>query len=169
MGADIHIYAERKLKTGPWAMAREFTGIDLRSFHVGPVKLTSNCLRPNVSGRNYNFFAALAGVRGVGPEPRGLPDDISPLVAEEADSWDGDGHSHSWMSARDFIPIFIAHKMSEENVLKIARDRIDGISSEKLLSEVCSDYIGVNIPSKWTDKGEIIYLDDIRFVFWFDN
>ena len=31
-------------------------------------------------------------------EPRGLPNDVSSEVKSQAESWDGDGHSHSWFT-----------------------------------------------------------------------
>ena len=172
MGTDIHIYAERKLQDGQWAMERKFEGNSVKSFDVNPEELSNNYsswCRPTISGRNYRFFAALAGVRGDGPDARGLPKDVSPFVAEEAISWGGNGHTHSWMSARELIPIFMRHKMPEEDVVKITKDRLDGTSPEELLANVCSDYIGVHIPRKWTENTESIDIDRVRFVFWFDN
>lgn len=79
MGADIHVVLE--VSTGdprrPW---READG-----------------LRDAATNRNYSLFAALAGVRGDGPEPRGLPDDTSHTVKEQLYGWDCDAHSMSWL------------------------------------------------------------------------
>lgn len=49
-------------------------------------------------GRNYALFADLAGIRGYGPDPKGIPDGISSIVAKVISQWKGDGHSHSFMS-----------------------------------------------------------------------
>jgi hypothetical protein len=67
------------------------------------------------TGRNYDLFAILADVRngrgfagvvtgeGFNPidDPRGVPEDASAYVKEECERWDGDGHSHSYMTLRD--------------------------------------------------------------------
>ena len=46
--------------------------------------------------RNYELFSRLAGVRGtLEPiaQPRGLPDDISPILVASAKRWEGDAHN----------------------------------------------------------------------------
>ena len=73
------------------------------------------------SGRNYDLFAILANVRngygfagcdtGNGFNPilgrenpaRGLPEDASPEVTRESVSWDGDGHSHNWLTVQELL------------------------------------------------------------------
>ncbi len=73
--------------------------------------------KPYYDGRNYNLFAILADVRngrgfagiktgdGFNPiaPPRGLPDDVSPEVKAESDSWSCDGHSHSHFTLREIL------------------------------------------------------------------
>lgn len=68
-------------------------------------------------GRNYDLFAMLAGVRngrgfagcktgeGFVPiaEPKGVPEDASPGYAWEAERWDCDGHSHSWLTVAELL------------------------------------------------------------------
>lgn len=70
-------------------------------------------------GRNYELFAVLADVRNFGwggdvdyadgdkrtpiAAPRGLPDDVSTEVRKDSDSWDCDGHSHSWFTLRELL------------------------------------------------------------------
>jgi hypothetical protein len=60
--------------------------------------------------RNYSLFTILAGVRDYDREgytrpiiaaPRGIPKDASFEYAEEVDEWEGDGHSHSYVTARE--------------------------------------------------------------------
>lgn len=58
--------------------------------------------------RNYSLFATLADVRNYGnttciDTPRGLPNDVSPEVKEEAEGWGIDGHSHSYFTLRELI------------------------------------------------------------------
>lgn len=66
-------------------------------------------------GRNYDLFSMLADVRnGYGfagcPTgeyiqpicgPKGVPDDASPEYLQIVERWDGDGHSHSWLTLRE--------------------------------------------------------------------
>lgn len=73
---------------------------------------TLNCI---YNGRSYDTFAILADVRngkgfagvktgdGFNPisQPKGLPYDVSEEVKNESDYWDGDGHSHSWISLKE--------------------------------------------------------------------
>ena len=172
MGADIHIYAERKLKDGTWAMSH-----DLKNFMDGKAlrlhmsmtdpnaKYELHWCSPRIGTRNYQFFAALAGVRGEGPEARGLPDDVSPLVAEEAENWDGDGHSFSWYSARDMVPIFMEYHMSEPERAELVSMKVEG-SNFDMTQRVLEKYIGIDVPY---GKDNIQDVDALRFVFWFDN
>lgn len=92
MGCDIHIWTEVR-KDGKW----EISGY-----------------QPNGS-RNYNTFAILANVRngrgfagiktgeGFNPisDPKGVPDDASPEYLEAVDQWEGDGHSHSFLTMQE--------------------------------------------------------------------
>lgn len=81
------------------------------------------------SGRNYDLFGILANVRngvgfagvktGEGFIPilmdlygdqykenwyvRGLPEDLSPELQAAADYWDGDGHSHNWLTVQEVL------------------------------------------------------------------
>ncbi len=93
MGCDIHEWVERKAANG-W----EMTDVNL-----------------NI-GRNYDLFGMLADVRngvgfagvdmgdgfvpvlGRGEPTRGVPDDASPEYRSEVESWECDGHSHSWLT-----------------------------------------------------------------------
>lgn len=57
------------------------------------------------SGRNYELFGILAGVRDRNndmiDDPRGLPEDVSSVTKKESDRWDSDGHSHSWLTLKE--------------------------------------------------------------------
>ena len=155
MGADIHIYAEKKLENGDWATFSTFPTISLRAYGVPVEEGKSDIAWPTVTNRNYAFFAALAGVRGHGPEPRGLPDDISPLVAEEYEGWGQDGHSASWCSADEFLPIYLEHKFPEEAVQLVGGHT----TKDRLIYQ----HFGMETWKEHTT------LNHYRFVFWFDN
>jgi hypothetical protein len=58
-------------------------------------------------GRNYYLFGILAGVRNglITPiaEPKGLPKDVSKPIKELSERWNGDGHSHTWLSLKELL------------------------------------------------------------------
>lgn len=109
MGCDIHFYVEHLDEDGDWRLA-----------HKPEVKYAGKEYQYEANyygydGRNYDLFAVLADVRnGVGfagvvtgqklpiiDDPRGLPDDVTQVVAEESEEWGIDGHSHSWFTLRE--------------------------------------------------------------------
>ena len=95
MGCDIHDFVEIKVN-GKWEM-------------LGDVFETYDRLptRHPYDGRCYSLFALLAGVRGrdILPiaEPKGIPDDASIDYFEECKKWEGDGHSHSYLTLKEII------------------------------------------------------------------
>ena len=154
MGADIHIYAEKKLKNGDWSLFSTFPSVSCKSFGIEqPESRHTSIIWPLVGSRDYNFFGALANVRREGPDPRGLPDDLSPYVAQEWEHWRSDGHSASWYSAEEFLPLYLEHKHPEECV-----QLVGGHTTKEQLLDT---YFGI---STWDQD-----IADYRFVFWFDN
>lgn len=131
MGCDIHLVLEIKDDLGKWIGVNQFTG-----------RLSSEkkwCSWP-CTDRDYQRFALLAGVRGTGPVPKGMPDDISETAAYLAYKWAGDGHSHSWISLKEAMAIWE--------------------TTSNTTHEYPSDYwFGV-------DEDEV---EKHRLVFWFDN
>lgn len=111
MGCDIHLYAEVKVD-GKWASrenwCREYDDQDADNVPYKDRLYTK---------RSYDTFAILADVRngrgfagivtgeGFNPisAPRGLPPDVSPQVKAQSNSWDGDGHSHSWLTLNELL------------------------------------------------------------------
>lgn len=102
MGADIHIVIEA-LPRG----RTEWVGVGTTQFSLNFIDhYTSDVDKwptiTRLSNRNYTFFAALAGVRGEGPAPLGLPKDASSMT-----KWllrqDDYFHSHSHCSLQEFI------------------------------------------------------------------
>jgi hypothetical protein len=95
MGCDIHAFLERKHK-GKYVMVKELQrGYGKDCYHAY-----------EMVDRSYDFFAALAGVRGEGPVAIGLPRDLSESVAYFMDDGGSDFHSHSWMMADRFCQIY---------------------------------------------------------------
>lgn len=84
MGCDIHSYIEYK-KNGQWK--------------------SESCY----IGRDYALFGLLAGVRGVSIKPiaeeRGLPPDVTKRVQQQSNAWDGDGHSHSYVTLEELLEL----------------------------------------------------------------
>lgn len=150
MGCDIHFVVEAKVETGEWigvyvehmtpdmAFSANENFLTDKNGHTYPIGL-----------RNYNFFAALAGVRGDGPPAKGIPTDVSATARVMIERDGEDGHSHSWCSMEEFITKWL-ETTCFENVAAIR------LSGKKL---AIHEVIGV-----WDDE-----LADMRVVFWFDN
>lgn len=132
MGCDIHVYVERKIND-EWHMIH---AVDREA---------------KADKRDYAFFASLCGVRGEGPEPKGLPPDVSPATQYHADTW-ADGHSHSWETYTEFID------------KKLVLMKLRGESEKSGHSRGYYEYIilGCELASSET-------ADLFRVVFWFDN
>lgn len=159
MGADIHMYVERKLPTGEWATVQTFEPVDKTA--VG-MNNAYDWMFYGVCNRNYGLFAALAGVRGNGPDPLGIPDDASPLYLHHVQEWLGDGHSHSWCSATTFANKYIATLDSDSHAVKrFASWVLDGGSNNAVLR-----FLDVYCSVRVDEKGNA---DDYRFCFFFDN
>jgi len=114
MGCDIHFYVEIK-KDEKWVSADKWSAdpYDCGDLEDIGIKWDDRFY----TGRNYDLFAMLANVRngrgfagvptGTGfipiAEPRGLPEDASPEVKAISDRWNGDGHSHSWLTLAELL------------------------------------------------------------------
>jgi hypothetical protein len=110
MGCDIHCYAE-KLINGEWKQITGFKSnyYDKNSSYFNDERYL-NSPHP-YDGRNYSLFAFLADVRNefgfariepISP-PRGLPEDLSKEILNEASGWKSDGHSYSWLLLNELI------------------------------------------------------------------
>lgn len=105
--------------------------------------------------RNYMLFGFLAGIRGVEQAfpIRGLPRDLSAVTELAANWWLGDGHTHSWIGIEEIVEVITRFP-------KMFADY--GTGSKYLFG---NGY-----------EGFLLYRDeypecieDIRWVFWFDN
>jgi hypothetical protein len=99
------------------------------------------------TGRNYDLFAAIAGVRGGGPSPKGIPDDASDLAHLAIAAYGSDGHSHTWLSEEEAIHIWAPHILKDS----------DWVAPER--RQKVGDYLGMG------DVGRNQY----RLVIFFDN
>ena len=100
MGCDIHGVVERKVE-GHWIAVRTLHGFESQQKNE-----YGNCwASPLAKARNYERFAALAGVRGDGPAARGLPLDAS-LTARHLFQHEGD-HTPSWLPLAEATAIFL--------------------------------------------------------------
>ena len=100
MGCDIHLVLERK-HGERWIAVDTFCGHDIDN-------RTDNLdwAAPAATARNYKRFAALAGVRGNGPSPHGVPNNASETTKFLVENYGDDGHSHSYLSLEKAIKIF---------------------------------------------------------------
>jgi hypothetical protein len=113
MGCDIHLYVEKR-DGDRWVSADKWSPNEYHAKYPEDgepeyeIKYEDRFYRD----RNYDLFAMLANVRnGVGfagcdtgdgfkpiALPKGLPADVSPEIRAESDRWNGDGHSHSYLT-----------------------------------------------------------------------
>lgn len=112
--------------------------------------------------RDYDLFSYLCGVRGtedakplIWKKNRGLPENISVVTQMDIDEWGDDGHDHNYLNAPEIMLL--------EEWLRVNR-------SEDFPERQWGYLFGVG----WggftmypEDRPKIV--DDVRFVFWFDN
>ena len=104
MGCDIHMLIERRDDQGRWHMWTQVFGEAARE-------------------RNYKRFAALAGVRGDGPDAKGLPIDLSEDAAFAKENGYALGeHSFSWLPLAEAATIFDATDWNDKKYQRWMRD-----------------------------------------------
>lgn len=154
MGCDIHIVVERKWE-GRWIGLHAVPY--MRTYERKDEEpLRSNFVSWDMKNRNYDLFAKLAGVRGDGPEPKGIPDDASELSRMEIDSWGSDGHSHSYCTVREFFDLF-----RECNEWAVTAELLEGSAKVSI-----PDLMGISYDEAY--EGTAVETN-YRVVFWFDN
>jgi hypothetical protein len=116
MGTDIHCYVEaRNQETGKWEQITGFVSdyYDPESEYFS--KPEFKFAESPLDSRNYDEFALLANVRNgrgfagcdtgdaIQPisMPKGLPTDVCDSIKAQSDEWSCDGHSHSWLTAKE--------------------------------------------------------------------
>jgi hypothetical protein len=146
VGCDIHIILEAKNDEGRWVGMYHYNGISAEALGIDGSDKQGRYAYWKILNRDYDLFASLAGVRGNGPKPRGLPPDASELSRMTVDSWAGDGHSHSWGLLSEIGGKFLARV---NPAAMIAEDRYEQVAQLFNLGRRS--------------------LDDYRIVFFFDN
>ena len=144
MGCDIHLHTEIKIRGG-W---QHYSAPD-----------TPRC---------YPLFTKMAGVRAYGDEepedqpiakPRGIPEDISTVTRIDYDKWEDDRHSHSWLSADEIFELGMwlrkQNYKSDEYFDFLFGNHWESFADPEYRSQRVNMF-----PAE---------LEDIRFVFWFDN
>lgn len=152
MGCDIHMVVERKIQ-GKWHCVWDgciCPRVNVQRDEYDNLSWES----PAACARNYSFFARLAGVRGPGPDAKGVPDDVSEVTRYRITDWAQDGHSHSWDTLEDFCRKFWFESGDEESADFVKR---------KLLGEDDSSVRDLFGP--YSDEAP----ENVRVVYWFDN
>lgn len=114
--------------------------------------------QPNCE-RDYDLFEKMAGVRGdiknaIAP-PRGIPDDATETT-KLCCEYDGvDGHSHSWLSSKEIAEL---SEWADNNDRPWTKNEWD----KWLFGNGYSDF------HKYL-SARPKFLEDVRFIFWFDN
>lgn len=145
MGCDIHMHIELKINN-----------------------VWEHYACPKVK-RWYDLFGLLANVRNEVIEPiskvKGLPNDISIITSLDYKQMKGDAHSESYLNADEIL------KLSETLRKWETRDNV-GFLAYDLENEILNTYLFGN-SFAWHKKYDDCHLpenvEDVRFVFWFDN
>ena len=142
MGCDIHLFTEIKK-----SINSQNKWVNADNWRYNPYYQEGNDdgermlnIESLYSGRNYELFGILAGVRDRNndsiDDPRGLPEDVSEVTKKESDRWDGDGHSHSWLTLKELKEYQGLHPV-------VKREGFISPEAAELLDE------GIETPDTW--------------------
>lgn len=185
MGADIHLYVERKstrvrreeflneIFEADIPVQKEWESADKwkKNKYYDPNKPNGE-IEYEVDyddlfyrGRNYYLFAVLADVRNgwdIKPidEPRGIPTDLSERVQTIIDAWKGDGHSHSYFTLKELLDV----DWEKYHYIEEEEDGPPYIINKKKVNYL-SDFMETIDKLKKLDSDP----NNIRIVFFFDN
>lgn len=147
MGCDIHLFAEIKVR-GKWEL-----------YAMIPFP------------RWYGAFEKLAGVRGevssaIAP-PRGIPLDASRALKFQAEYVGLDGHSHSWISAKEIADFdaWLAQEPPHREPRIFKHFDLEHETGIYFFGNSFADVANYKGECRAVQKG----VEDLRFVFWFDN
>jgi len=170
MGCDIHPVLEKRWideetgETKAWVGLHCFPSMVISEVYVGGKVVATNYSHwPLAQNRDYALFAKLAGVRGDGPDPRGLPSDASELARMELDD-NADLHSHSWATAREWIEACLGSERDPEKLF------LEADPKDPRVKDPYKYYLDLDIET-WEDEDGKPYdsPDNYRIVFAFDN
>lgn len=100
MGTDIHVVEKKISSVGGETLEKpEWHMI----YSASPIRNENGIQWSNIEERNYKRFAKLAGVRGEGPRPLGMPLNAS-IATRHLFEEEGD-HSCSYMPLEQFLKI----------------------------------------------------------------
>ena len=147
MGCDIHfVIEEHCMPQGIWL------GVATSELHLNMHPAPEWIRR--LHDRNYEFFAELAGVRGIGPAPNGHPDDISEMTQVLCDSDRGSSHSAGWATLETFLTLWLP---------------INERAAMRLTNRTVYDVLGASKTMAKFKSFERANTNKYRVVFWFDN
>lgn len=143
MGCDIYMHTEQ-FHEGRW-------------IHVGPGPYDD---------REYDLFWLLGGiqrrrsdVQPIGPH-RGIPEDASPEVRADHDSWSADAHSASWLSLAELQRFIDARPEQREE---------SGFWTDADALRRCALHEDCRAHAELATTCLNGRLEHVRIVFWFDN
>ena len=163
MSCDIHLVLEMKAPDEEkWIGVHAFPWLETSQLYLsvyGPEQDPNDYhVDWRVKSRDYKLFAELARVRGetnTSMDPRGIPKDISELGKHCVDDWNGDGHSHTYMSILEFTQCFLRTRDENEKIEHV-KDKLTGPDPA---IERASELFGIV-----TDR-----LDWYRLIIFFDS
>ena len=204
MGCDIHMFTEIKRKFND-----KEVWVNSDRWVVNPYYLLKNDddndewekpmdIDSIYTGRNYELFATLANVRGMGSpviaEPKDLPNDVCSITKAESDRWNGDGHSHSYFTLAEFVDYAKDNPnmdregyLTDEDAKKFDEDGLEPNDWSWGQTSTYGNYRTWSEPSiiqpiidslrelykkehyTWPEKQTREDEEKIRIVFWFDN
>ena len=173
MGCDIHPVLEKRWtdpETGitKWVGQHAYPYVQIKEvWQGGKVVATNYWHAPRPQERHYALFAKLAGVRGEGPEPRGYPEDVSDLALMRLGRIDDDTdlHSHSWVTAREWVQACLS---VEDDPEKLFLDP-NAKDNDPRVKDPYKHYLDIEIDTWEHDGQPVDSPDNYRIVFAFDN
>ena len=149
MGCDIHFHVEIKVK-GVWR-------------HYAFPKCE----------RNYQIFGKLGADRGYsqnGFKSKGLPKDLSVVTEIDAKKWEADMHHQSWITRDEIIEF--SEWIAKEKPIRNTEDLdYDFLYNDLEFGFLNTYFFGNSFSGFWLypEDAKEMSVEDIRFVFWFDN
>lgn len=172
MGCDIHIYTEHKL--GPkWICGQASTKTQEEEegktyiFYLDDFK---GSRKYGHGDRDYWFFGFLADVRRDVPhhfEPKGQPDDLSPILKDLLTQWGGDAHSESFITLREMEEkLHQLPALRAESLLDLTLTPADTEAFEHCVTRLRE--LADDLREEAVEFG-VVDEDLSRIVFFFDN